>query len=73
MQRYKLEKLKPNEILADKDNLMCICPQTDCEWHGNCKDCIALHRYHATIPECLDIEIEKQKEINIDYINKTVE
>ena len=63
-------KLKPHEILADRNNLACICPDTDCEWHGNCKDCIALHRYHATIPNCLEIEIKNKKDIDVDYINE---
>ena len=53
------KKLKPHEILADKDNIVCICPDTDCEWHGNCTDCVALHRYHATIPNCLEIKLKK--------------
>ena len=53
------KKLSPKEILANKNNLICNCPQKDCEWHGNCKECIALHRYHATIPECLDIVGDK--------------
>ena len=46
-------KLKPLEILAIEDNLKCTCPDIECEWHGNCKDCVSLHRYHATIPNCL--------------------
>ena len=62
-------KLKPHEILADKNNVACICPDTDCEWHGNCGDCIALHRYHATIPSCLEIELKNKKCINVDHIN----
>ena len=63
-------KLKPHEILAQKSNMICICPDTDCEWHGACKDCIALHRYHATIPNCLEIEIDKKKGISMDFINQ---
>jgi hypothetical protein len=63
------KKLKPREILADRNNLTCICKNTDCEWHGNCKDCVALHRYHATIPNCLDTEIERQKGIKVDFID----
>jgi len=62
-------KLSPLEILADKNNMVCICLDTDCQWHGNCKDCMALHRYHATIPWCLEIEIERKKGINVEYIN----
>ena len=51
------KKLKPREILADESNMICTCPDTDCEWHGNCKDCVALHRYHATVPDCLEIAL----------------
>lgn len=58
------EKLTPFEILSVPDNLLCTCPDTECEWHGKCKDCIALHRYYATvgdckIPNCLKFYIEK--------------
>ena len=63
-------KLKPNEILKNADNLTCTCPEKSCEWHGNCRDCVALHRYHATVPECLKIEFEKQNIMNIDFIKK---
>ena len=66
------KNLKPNEILAKKEALICNCPETDCNWHGNCKDCMALHRYHATIPNCLEIEIGNQKGINIGFINNRV-
>lgn len=64
------KNLKPHEILANENNYACICPETDCEWHGNCTDCMVLHRYHATIPNCLEIQINKQKNIDIDFINK---
>jgi len=37
--------------------------------HEILKDCITLHRYHATVPDCLEIEIRRQKGINIDHIN----
>jgi len=66
-------KQSPHEILANKDNLICTCPDLDCEWHGNCKDCMVLHRYHATIPNCLEIEIENKKGIDVEYINKRAE
>jgi len=32
-----------------------------CEWYGNCKDYMALHRYNATFPECLIVEIGRKK------------
>jgi len=65
------DKLQPREILVQPSNLACICPETDCEWHGNCRDCVALHRYHATLPNCLEIEIERKKGIDVGFINRT--
>lgn len=64
------KELSSKEILADNDNLSCTCPNLDCEWHGNCKDCIVLHRYYATIPNCLKLAIKEQKGIDVDYINE---
>jgi hypothetical protein len=55
------EKLKPSEILLNPSNLKCTCPDTECEWHGNCRDCVSLHRYHATVPNCLEIAIDKAR------------
>lgn len=48
---------KPVEILADAESLKCTCPDTQCTWHGNCRDCVALHRAYATIPNCLELAI----------------
>ena len=53
------ERFNPHEVLNNAENLKCTCPETACEWHGNCKDCVALHRYKATIPNCLEAAIEK--------------
>ncbi|MCL2223066.1 MAG: hypothetical protein FWC20_11845, partial [Oscillospiraceae bacterium] len=61
--------LSPQEILANEENLICNCPDTKCKWHGICKDCLALHRYHATIPNCLEIEIERKIGVSVDFIN----
>ena len=49
-------QLKPKEILADPANLLCPCEDHECRWHGNCKDCLALHRYYRTVPNCLAAE-----------------
>jgi len=61
-------KLKPSEILAIPKNLSCTCSVTDCEWHGNCRDCVALHRYYATvgdymIPNCLKRNNEERNSV----------
>lgn len=32
----------------------CTCPNTLCDWHGKCRECVALHRYHKShVPFCL--------------------
>lgn len=56
-------KFNPHEVLADKKNLICTCPDVECEWHGNCKDCVALHRYMNTVPNCLEVNIFQCKNI----------
>jgi len=41
-------------VLSNPDNLKCSCPKTTCEWHGDCKKCVAQHRYFKKhIPNCL--------------------
>ena len=56
--------MKPIEILADPNNLKCPCVDVECDWHGNCKDCVALHRYHATLPNCLEFVGNRKCERN---------
>jgi len=46
------------EAVECEENLRCKCPKIKCEWHGNCKKCVALHRYHGEhIPNCLQFII----------------
>ncbi len=33
-------------ILKDPENLKCSCPKVKCEWHGKCRECVAIHRYY---------------------------
>jgi hypothetical protein len=41
-------------MLADPTKLRCSCPKTACEWHGRCRECIAIHRhYRDHVPNCL--------------------
>ena len=49
-------KFDPHEVLANKENLLCSCPETDCEWFGKCVECVALHKYCKTVPNCLDFD-----------------
>ena len=45
--------------------MKCTCPNTKCEWHDDCKKCVAQHRYFKKhIPNCLQIVFnDKIKEI----------
>ena len=46
--------LNNRKLMSDPDNLKCLCPDTLCEWHGKCKECVALHRIKNThLPACL--------------------
>jgi hypothetical protein len=41
-------------LAADPSVNRCPCPNTLCDWHGKCKECVALHRfYNDHVPYCL--------------------
>jgi len=47
-----------DEILGDPANLICkcsaeTCGDPDCSLKGNCRDCIAIHRYFKGLPACI--------------------
>ncbi len=54
---------KNRQLAADPEVTQCTCPNTLCDWHGKCKECVALHRYHNDhVPVCLQpIIAEKLK------------
>ena len=44
------------KILKDPANLKCSCPKIKCEWHGKCRECVALHLYNKDhLPNCFQI------------------
>ena len=46
--------LENRRLAADPDIVKCTCPNALSEWHGKCRECVALHRYHNDhIPVCL--------------------
>ncbi len=46
--------LENRRLAADPKVTACTCPNTLCDWHGKCKECVALHRYHGDhVPFCL--------------------
>lgn len=64
-QEYYDLVLKNRELAKDTEVLKCTCTQTLCEWHGRCRECVALHRYHKDhVPACFQFFInDKLKEV----------
>ena len=53
-EEYYEDTLKNRALLESQEVLNCSCPYRRCEWHGKCRECVALHRYHAEhLPCCL--------------------
>ncbi|MDR3588385.1 MAG: hypothetical protein P4N41_01835 [Negativicutes bacterium] len=53
-EEYYRSVLENRKIAAEPENLKCTCSQTLCEWHGRCRECVALHRYYQDhVPACL--------------------
>jgi hypothetical protein len=51
-EHYQLVK-NLRKIAADPKYRKCSCPKVKCEWHGNCTECVALHRYAKDhVPNC---------------------
>ena len=41
-------------VLATGVEAKCSCPNVKCEWHGNCYDCVRIHRHYKDhIPRCM--------------------
>lgn len=49
-EEYYEDTLKNRALLESQEVLDCSCPYSRCEWHGKCRECVALHRYHAVLP-----------------------
>jgi hypothetical protein len=52
-------------ILASDAEAGCSCPKKKCEWHGDCYNCVRIHRHFGDhLPNCLQFILrEKVKEI----------
>jgi len=59
--------LENRSLAADPQITKCSCPNTLCDWHGNCKECVALHRYHNDhVPVCLQSIINDKIKVLAD-------
>jgi len=53
-EQYYDRVLENRQLVKDPEITKCTCPNTLCDWHGKCMECVALHRYHNDhIPACL--------------------
>ena len=59
--------LQNRKLASDPEVLKCTCPHTLCEWHGRCRECIALHRYHKImyLPVCNRSSTKSKKLVKI--------
>jgi len=53
-EEYYEHVLENRKIAYAPEALKCSCKETLCEWHGRCRECVALHRhYNDHVPACL--------------------
>ena len=70
---YEQVVLKNRELAADPEVTKCTCPNTLCDWHGKCMECVALHRYHNDhIPACLHGIIDDKLKALVSVTEMTI-
>lgn len=61
-------------MLASDAEAECSCPKTKCEWHGDCYNCIRIHRHFGDhVPNCLQFILKNQIEELARAADMTVE
>ena len=61
---------KAKEILELFKDKKCDCPLTTCEQHGNCTECVTIHRHYGNhFPHCLQFLVKDK----IKELAKTIE
>lgn len=59
------------EEYKDKDHCSC---EEDCRYHGNCKECVTIHRAHQEhVPNCMRPLINKKIKILSELTEHTIE
>ena len=44
------------EMLASGAEAQCSCPNVKCEWHGDCYNCVRIHRHYKDhVPRCIQL------------------
>lgn len=78
-EEYYEQIMQNRKLMKDPKITKCTCPNVLCDWHGKCKECVALHRYNNDhIPVCLQpivndqiIKLAKTAEMSVNKIQKT--
>lgn len=53
-EEYYEQVLQNRKLAVDPEITKCTCLNNLCDWHGKCKECVALHRFHNDhVPVCL--------------------
>jgi hypothetical protein len=49
------------DFVASDESKECTCPNTRCEFHGDCYNCVRIYRHFGQhIPRCLQYVLEKK-------------
>ncbi len=52
---------KIREVVASDECRECSCPNTRCELHGNCYNCVRVYRHFGHhVPRCLQFVLDKK-------------
>ena len=72
-EEYYESVLENRKLAADSETTKCTCPNSLCDWHGKCKECVALHRYHNDhVPFCLQPIIEDKLKMLVGTVEMTI-
>jgi hypothetical protein len=68
---YQLIK-EIRKVAQNPDNLKCSCPKVECEWHDNCQQCVAIHRYYKDhVPNCFQQFMQEKVKAVVDLVEMT--
>ena len=76
-EQYYEEVVLKNREFVKTHQFRCACPNTLCDWHGKCRECVAIHRCKGKhVPFCLQSMLRDKiealagvVECNLDWVN----
>jgi hypothetical protein len=65
---------KVRDVLKTDECATCSCPNTRCEWHGDCYNCIRIYRHFGhNVPSCLQPVIGKKIANIMDAVQNEIQ